>query len=456
MKIKRSALEKAIRSALFEDITYHMPDVAYGIHDRPGPKEDTDADFKPTVPPAVPLKPTEMMSTQLTDEKPPIEDDNYKPTSVADLRHAASAIAALVPPDKVEQFYMRMQNILDDAQTDDASEKTVRSKQVQTEIEDDEEEGMILRKESKAAKVRKISEAIHRLAKVIREGNWGDEPLGAGDERTRLRSKYDPEYSRSKYYDESDYEDVSDVEEEETVSAPVEDTDDNILAQLAKDYGYGGGANSMRQALQRLFKLMNYLITKIGVSNVENMMGTVVPEFVNTAVEMGILEPEDATDLMTNPRHVRELDSFRYYFNELYRPVYQKLRSAAEKSAKAKIEALGIPKAIQDTVFNQATGGSERKMSTIVKRLDAAKLSPQQKGKALETVRDNFVAIQKELSNIPASLLDDVHNQVDRMGDKKKQEIILKAFGLTAQWQDEESTRAAAPAAPKAKKRAGR
>ena len=438
MKIKRSTLEKAIQAALFEDITYHMPDVAYGIYDRPGPKEETDPNFKPTVSPSVPLKPTELMSTQLTDERPPIEDDEYAPTSVSDLRKAASALAALVPPDHVEQFYRKLQKLIDETEIEDASDKTVRSQQVQSEIEDDEELEVVMKSESRIRSVdmKRVSKAIGRLAKVIKES-------GVGDDRSRLRSPYDPEYSRSKYYDEPEYEDFSDVEEETTQAAPSEDIDEQILKQLALEYGFGSDANAMRQALHRLFKLMNYLITKIGVSNIENMMGTVVPEFVNTAAEIGVIEPEDATDLMTNPRHVRELDSFRFYFNELYRPVYQKLRSAAEKSARARIESLGIPKAIQDTVFNQATGGAERKMSTIVRRLDAAKVTPEQKKKALTLVNDNFVSIQKELANIPATLLDDVHSEVDRMGDNKKQKIVLKAFGLTSQWQDQEAGRSA-------------
>jgi hypothetical protein len=311
----------------------------------------------------------------------------------------------------------------------------------------------------KRADIRKVTEAISRLAKIIKEGSWGDEPLGGGEERTRLRSRFDPEYNRSKYYDEPEYEDFSDVEEEAAQEEPVEDADEQILKQLAQEYGFGKDANSMRQALHRLFKLMNYLITKIGSKNLENMMATVVPEFVNSSVEAGIFEPEDATDLMVNPRHVRDLDSFRFYFNELYRPVYQKLRSAAEKRAKDKIAALGIPKAIQDTVFNQATGGAERKMSTILKRLEKANISAAEKQKALATVRDNFTAIQRELSDIPASLLDDVHNEVDKMGDKKKQAMALKAFGLTAQWQEEEAARTApgpstaAPATAKAPKR---
>lgn len=443
MKIKRSVLEKAIQAALFEDITHHMPDVAYGIYDRPGPKEDTDPNFKPTVNPSVPLKPTEMMSAQLVNEKPPIEDDDYAPTSVSDLRKAASALAALVPPDHVEQFYRKMQKLVDDAEIEDASDKTVRSQQVQAELDDEEEQEVDMKSESKRRSInmKQVTNAISRLAKVIKES-------GVGDDRSRLRSPYDPEYSRSKYYDEPEYEDFSDVEDESAQAAPTEDVDEQILKDLAREYGFGSNANSMRQALHRLFKLMNYLITKIGVQNIENMMGTVVPEFVNTAAEMGIIDAEDATDLMTNPKHVRELDSFRFYFNELYRPVYQKLRSAAEKSARARIEELGIPKAIQDTVFYQASGGTERKMSTIIRRLESARLSPEQKKNALETVKNNFLSIQKEISNIPSTLLDDIHSQVDRMGDKKKQEIVLKAFGHTAKWQEEESARSISASVP--------
>lgn len=457
MKLKQSVLEKAIQAALFEDITYHMPDVAYGIHDRPGPTGETDPDFKPTVPPAVPLKPSEMMSTQLADEKPPIEDENYKPTSVSDLRNAASAIAALVPPDKVENFYVKLQGLLDNVQNEESTDKTVRSQQVQSEIEDDgEESSVILRKESKMRKradIRKITEAIAHLAKIIKEGSWGDEPLGSGEERTRLRSRFDPEYARNKYYDEDNFSDFSDVDEEEAESQqeqPVEDADENILKQLALQYGYGKDANSMRQALHRLFKMMNYLITKIGSKNIDNMMGTVVPEFVNTSADLGILDPEDATDFMTNPVHVKDLDSFRFYFNELYRPIYQKLQTGAEKAAREKIASLGIPKAIQDTVFNQATGGAERKMSTILKRLEKAGTSASEKQKALEAVRVNFADIQKQLSKIPDTLMRDVHDAVDKMGDKKKQEMVLKSWGLTKQWQEEEASRAAAPPSPAA------
>ena len=116
--MKRTTLNKVIDSLLFEDI-------AYGIYDRPaytgsitpGGKGD-DEDDEITVPsevPLAPIKPTEMMSGQLAHEKPPVEDEEYKPTSVADLSRAAQAIAELVPGDQIEFFYQSLHKLLDDS-----------------------------------------------------------------------------------------------------------------------------------------------------------------------------------------------------------------------------------------------------------------------------------------------------------------------------------------------------
>ena len=95
--MKRKTLDKIVNDILFED-------VAYGIYDRPGLDSESDPEFEPTIEPDVPLKPTEMMASQLADERPPIEDEDYIPTSLSDLSNAASAIAQLVPNSQIEIF----------------------------------------------------------------------------------------------------------------------------------------------------------------------------------------------------------------------------------------------------------------------------------------------------------------------------------------------------------------
>ena len=116
--MKRATLNKVIDALLFEDI-------AYGIYDRPaytgaitpgGKGKDDEAETTvPSEVPLAPIKPTEMMSGQLAHEKPPIEDDEYKPTSVADLARASQAIAELVPKDQIDFFYQSLHTLLDDS-----------------------------------------------------------------------------------------------------------------------------------------------------------------------------------------------------------------------------------------------------------------------------------------------------------------------------------------------------
>ena len=104
--------------ALFENTgdTGHAAGGGYGIYDRPGPVDSADEDFDPTVPDEVPLRPTEMMSTsQLATERPPIEDEEFSPSNLAQLSKSAAAIAQLVPGDQVDFFYKELHKALDSA-----------------------------------------------------------------------------------------------------------------------------------------------------------------------------------------------------------------------------------------------------------------------------------------------------------------------------------------------------
>ena len=396
--LKRKILKMVIDDLLFEDMSY-------GIYDRPGPVEELDSDYDVTVKPEVPLIPTSLMSVQLADERPPIEDDEYVPTSVSDLRSASSAIAALVPPDQVEAFYRRIIELLDDVQVSDVSDSVAKSTQ---EIEEDTpvEPGDVSKD---------VKEARRRIERLL-EVYWGDIKLGR--------------------HDDPDDDDMSDMDTPDPVEVSVTD-EKTVLAKLAKEFGYSG-VPGIRQALQRLFSLIKYLLVKVGPDAIETMMGTVVPEYVNLSVDLGLIDEEDATALMMSPVYVRELDSFRYYYNSLYRPVYKKLKSEAEKSAKQMILDLGIPKEVQDTVFNQVTGGAARKDSTIASKLKK-KMSPDEVRDVLNLVRDNYTNIKGELDKIPEDLLDRTHDHVDRMGDKKKKNILLKSFGHTQEFQKKET-----------------
>jgi hypothetical protein len=62
-----------------------------------------------------PIKPTEMMSTQLSVEAPPVDDPEYIPGTTGELGRAAQIISGEVPEDQIEKVYRQFHKILDSA-----------------------------------------------------------------------------------------------------------------------------------------------------------------------------------------------------------------------------------------------------------------------------------------------------------------------------------------------------
>lgn len=62
-----------------------------------------------------PIKPTEMMSTQLSVEAPPVDDPEYIPGTTGELGRAAQIISEEVPEDQIEKVYRQFHKILDNA-----------------------------------------------------------------------------------------------------------------------------------------------------------------------------------------------------------------------------------------------------------------------------------------------------------------------------------------------------
>lgn len=82
-------------------------DLALGTYDRPGPNPVKDAMNA--------IVPKEMVATQLATERPPVEDEDYVPSSIAELAKAAAEIAKLIPPDQVKKFYLRLKELADES-----------------------------------------------------------------------------------------------------------------------------------------------------------------------------------------------------------------------------------------------------------------------------------------------------------------------------------------------------
>jgi hypothetical protein len=113
VKIKKSVLQSIIRKSLRES----------------GPKGTRDVSNRLTVgpdnsslPPMLPLSPSDRMSTQLDVERPPVEDPEYVPANSRELGLALHALAEMVPTEQVEKAYLAFQKIierLEDESSDD-------------------------------------------------------------------------------------------------------------------------------------------------------------------------------------------------------------------------------------------------------------------------------------------------------------------------------------------------
>ncbi len=88
-------------------------DVAYGIYDRPGP-DITNEDL----PEFDPIVPKEQVSTQLSTDRPPVDDPDFVPTSQRSFELAMSTLASYVPEDQIDKFYRlvrdKVESMVDD------------------------------------------------------------------------------------------------------------------------------------------------------------------------------------------------------------------------------------------------------------------------------------------------------------------------------------------------------
>ena len=82
------------------------------------------------------------------------------------------------------------------------------------------------------------------------------------------------------------------------------------------------------------------------------------------------IDEQDAQELRSSQNLVRDLDSFKWFFvSAIVMPAYRQVVRIATKNVKKEIEDLGIPKQLQQTVFNQITGATSSKPAVIMKKL---------------------------------------------------------------------------------------
>ena len=89
--------------------------LSQGIYDQVANVESKDEDaeeLEMTVGENVPISAGPQMATQLSVQRPPIEDDEFIPGSVEELARAAYAISEEVPSSQIEWWYKQLHKLL--------------------------------------------------------------------------------------------------------------------------------------------------------------------------------------------------------------------------------------------------------------------------------------------------------------------------------------------------------
>lgn len=115
-KVKKRNLLEALGDA-------HI-DIAYGVHDRPGPQISTEQlpDFKPVTPKG-------QVALQLSADKPPVDDSDYVPTPGRDLKLALAALAEKIPEESIEDFYKRVRRMVGEMSSEYLDEVKILNKE---------------------------------------------------------------------------------------------------------------------------------------------------------------------------------------------------------------------------------------------------------------------------------------------------------------------------------------
>ena len=417
-RIKKSVLRQAVRMALFED-TGHKMAASYGIYDRPGPVDAAGEDFDPTVPDEVPLKPTEMMSTsQLATERPPIEDEDFKPDNIAQLSKSAAAIAQLVPAEQIGFFYKELHKLLDSA-TD--NQEMPDTKGVLGDQESEAEKGEVDSPNPKDEDKKEVKEeTFRRMVREVLLEMLSDEEKREFDEfRGDGYSVSEPDYDSSS--------DRSRNQEGET------------LEDLAADMGFSG-APGVRQYIDKILKKTQYFALKVKPEDMNSLKDFATGEFIDAMSQSGLLDPEDIVELQQAPKAVNELDSFRFFFVAGFlMPAYQKVAREAKKRIKDQMTSMGIPAKLEQTVLNQVTGASKRDRKALLVKLERLVKSGEVPADAKDKIAQNLDRGFEQLQAAGEMGDDLVQKSMDGwsgMSQQKKAAVLDQALDQTAEFQE--------------------
>lgn len=363
-------------------------DVAFGTFDRPGPNHVKDQERA--------IVPTEMVATQLATSRPPIEDDDYIPSSISELAMAASEMAKLVPPEQVKKFYLKMKEVADDCVE-------------RAEITQLDGQNML---ESKKQKIKMmIKEALDDL----------DSQLPGADPNRQLVSFPD------------------------IIKAHPEEFED-----VKPHRRYTAALKASQSGVAKLKSLLD----TIPEQDMDRLHNVAKDEYVDLIQDvMGEdADPQDIADLKRLPADelYEASDSYKFFFKaafilpnlEKFDKVFKKASHRAIDDAQTKISTLKVPPSAQATVIYQMLGFSERDPQAIKKRYQEAsesgEIKPEEVSMLYKSLMSKYgeiqLAVKKGMiearNEATKNFVKDCLDSYSKMSLPNRKKIITQAFKM--------------------------
>ena len=425
--MNRNKLDKAIERILFEDMSFGLHSKVSTIHDRPITSGEPDVNFKPnmasTMQSSVPLRPSELMATQLADERPPIEDLEYSPVSVPALKAAVSALADLVPPDQVTRFYRRAQELLDDVTERQAEGEIAKSAEVEEELKlaNDKEEEDVMSKNTKNESIANRRVRLTKLISLLREATnpYDSAVVGSGGD------EFDPA----------------------PPSATSANTSEMSLEDLAEILGYKSGASGAAQSIQDTFLKIRWILESVSNQSFEEFKDNAYDLYVqslkddydsNHEIGANFVDLEDI-EFLSEPgmrETLKESPGFRYFFNHaIIEPAWKSVKNSVTTSIKNSLA--DIPENLHQMILNILKGETKGNVSSLIDRRINSKIVGD------ETLKKNLKAkINSIISSIDTTKKDagkallDQTSYYTELNDDKKNDILAQSLAQLHNDQD--------------------
>ena len=190
-----------------------------------------------------------------------------------------------------------------------------------------------------------------------------------------------------------------------------------------------------------MLQRMRYISEKMGKGEMDSLQDFAAQEFIDLMRAGEYIDDEDVVDLQQNIAMVKGLESYRFFFvSGIMMPAYNEIKRTARKKVEAMIADLGLPKAMNQSLLNQALGEVPKNLDKLEKKLlktaiDSGVDDSDELDRMVDAMRKQFPDLQKA-AELEGGLLDLAKERWGRQSKGRREKALAQALQSTIDWQE--------------------